>query len=166
MNPAPIDVSTEQGIVDALISHGVTPADLRGITEEELEAVYRLAYGALDSGNVRQAFEHAAFLVCNDPWDPRFHVIAGVCLQQLGQFEAAYRSYTQALAFDATDAVSTYRVGECLLALGEAADAHSAFEAAVKLSWADPAHTSVREAALQQLDQSSGMSATAMAGDA
>lgn len=160
MNPASLDVSTTDGILDALISHGVTPADLRGITGEELEAVYRLAYDALEGGNVRQAFEQAAFLVGNDPWDRRFHVIAGVCLQQLGQFDAAYRSYTQALAFDATDAICTYRVGECLLAMGEASDAHSAFEAVVKLSWADPAYASVRDAALHQLDQSSGMSLT------
>ncbi len=166
MDPAPLDVSTPQGIVDALVSHGVTPADLRGITGEELEAVYRLAYACLEVGHVRQAFEHASFLVCNEPWDRRFHVIAGACLQQLGQFEAAYRSYTQALAFDASDAAITFRVGECLLAMGEAADAHSAFEAAVTLSWADPAYTAVREAALHQLDQSSGMAAPARTGEA
>ena len=166
MNPAPLDVSTMEGIVDALLNHGVTPADLRGITGDELEAVYRLAYAALDAGEVREAFEHASFLVCNDPWDRRFHVIAGVCLQQLGQLEAAYRSYTQALAFDATDATCTYRVGECLLAMGEAAGARSAFEAAVKLSWADLDQAPVRDAALQQLDQSSGMSDPDTAGNA
>ncbi len=165
MNPAPLDVSTPQGIVDALVSHGVTPADLRGITGEELEAVYRLAYACLKAGHVRQAFEHASFLVCNDPWDRRFHMIAGVCLQQLGQFDAAYRSYTQALAFDATDAICTYRVGECLLAMGDAADARSAFQAAVKLSWANPDQAPVRDAALQQLDQSSGMSMHEMKGN-
>lgn len=166
MNPAPLDVGTSEGIVDALIRHGVTPADLRGITEEELEAVYRLAYGALEAGNVRQAFEQASFLVCNDPWDRRFHMMAGVCLQQLAQFDAAYRSYAQALAFDATDAICTYRIGECLLALGETRDAHAAFEAAVKLSWADPAGILVREAALHQLDQSSGMYASGTEEDA
>lgn len=166
MNPASLDVSTMEGILDALISHGVTPADLRGISGEELEAVYRQAYGALEAGHLGQAFEQAAFLVCNDPWDRRFHLMAGVCLQQLGQFEAAYRSYTQALAFDATDAICTYRVGECLLAMDEESAAHSAFEAAVKLSWADLAYVPVREAAQQQLDRASGMFATAKSGDA
>lgn len=161
MNPASLDVSTAEGLVDALIDQGKTLGDLHGITPQELEVVYAAAYGALESGNVRQAFDHAAFLVCNDPWDRRFHMIAGVCLQQLGQFDAAYRSYAQALLFEATDAVCLFRLAECLEAMGEQGDARQAFLDVVKLSTGQPDHADVREAAQARLDDMGGLSAAA-----
>lgn len=163
MNPASLDVSTAEGLVDALIHQGKTLGDLHGITPQELETVYAAAYGALETGNVRQAFDHAAFLVCNDPWDRRFHMIAGVCLQQLGQFDAAYRCYAQALLFDATDAVCLFRLAECLEAMGEQEDARQAFLDVVKLSWGHADHGDVREAAQARLDDMGGLSSTAQA---
>lgn len=157
MNPAPLDVSTAEGLVDALISQGKTLADLRGISPEELEVVHAAAYDALEAGNVRQAFEQAAFLVCQDPWDRRFHLIAAVCLQQLGQFDAAYRSYAQALLFEATDAVCLFRLAECLEAMGEQEDARQAYLDVVKLSWGGQDYADVREAAQARLDEWGGL---------
>ncbi len=152
MNPASLDVRTADGLVDAMLHHGVTPADLRGITPDELEAVYSVTLEALAAGQVDEAFEHAALLVSNDPWDRRYHLVLGLCLQHFDLHETAARSYAHALALDATDALATYRIGECLLAMGELALAREALEDAVKLSWLDPAHDVVREAAQQQLD--------------
>lgn len=156
MNPAPLDDRMADGLVDAMLHHGVTPADLRGITPEELEAVYSLTLDELAAGQVDEAFEHASLLVSNDPWDRRHHLVMALCLQQFGLYEAAARSYVHALAFDATDALATYRVGECLLAMGEPAQAREAFEDAVKLSWLDTAYEVVREAAQGQLDALNG----------
>lgn len=156
MSQALPDMSTPEGLVEAMVHHGVTPAQIRGITPDELEAVYSVACEELEAGQLDEAFAHASLLVSNDPWDRRHHLVLALCLQQQGLHEAAARFYAQALALDATDALAAYRIGECLLAMDEPADAREAFEAAVKLSWLDQAHLPVREAALQRLDDLNG----------
>lgn len=156
MSQTLLDVSTTEGLVDAMLHHGVTPAAVRGITPDELEAVYSLAREELEAGQLDEAFEHASLLVSNDPWDRRYHLALALCLQQYGQHDSAARFYAQALAFDATDALATYRIGECLLAMGESVDAREAFEAAITLSWLDVSHEAVRLAAQQRLDDLNG----------
>lgn len=156
MSQALPDVSTPEGLVEAMVHHGVTPAQLRGITPDELEAVYSVTLEQLEAGQLDEALEHASLLVSNDPWDRRYHLALALCLQQYGQYDCAARFYAQALAFDATDALATYRIGECLLAMGDLSDAREAFEAAVKLSWLDGVHASVRQAAQQRLDDLNG----------
>lgn len=156
MSQTLLDVSTPEGLVDAMVHHGVTLAHVRGITPDELEAVYSVSLEELEAGQLDEAFEHASLLVTHDPWDRRYHLALALCLQQQGLHDAAARFYAQALALDATDALAAYRIGECLLAMQEFADAREAFESAVKLSWLDARHLAVREAAQQRLDDLNG----------
>jgi len=152
MNPAPFDVSTTDALVRAMVHQGLTLAQVRDISPDELEAVYAVLLEALEAGQLEEAFSHASLLVTHDPWDRRYHLVLAHCLQQQGLHEAAARFYAQALALDATDPVAAYRIGECLLAMDERVDAREAFEAAVQLSWLDVAHAHVREAAQRRLD--------------
>ncbi len=152
MNPASLDVRTAEGLADAMVHHGVTLAHMRGMSPDELEAVYSVTLEELEAGELDEAFEHASLLVTHDPWDRRYHLALAHCLQQQGLHDAAARFYAQALALDATDPLATYRIGECLLAMNERVDAREAFVAAVQLSWLDVAHAAVREAAQRRLD--------------
>ncbi len=152
MNPASLDVRTAEGLADAMVHHGVTLAHMRGMSPDELEAVYSVTLEELEAGELDEAFEHASLLVTHDPWDRRYHLALAHCLQQQGLHDAAARFYAQALALDATDPLATYRIGECLLAMNERVDARDAFVAAVQLSWLDVAHAAVREAAQRRLD--------------
>lgn len=148
-----LDVSTPEGRRDAVLLHGATPAQLAGISADQLEAVYSLALADLAEARFDDAIERLAFLVQQDPWERRYQVAYAHALQSVGQWAAAGRFYAEALLSDATDALCAYRAGECLGAMGELEAAREAFETAVKLSWIEPGQTAVREAALQRLDQ-------------
>ncbi len=157
MNPAPFDVSTTDALVRAMVHQGLTLAQVRDISPDELEAVYAVLLEALEAGQLDEAFSHATLLVTHDPWDRRYHLALAHCLQQQGLHEAAARFYAQALALEATDPLATYRIGECLLAMDERADAREAFGAAIQLSWIQGEHAAVREAAQRRLDGLDGL---------
>lgn len=153
MGPEMLDVSTPEGRRDAILRHGVTPAQLAGITGEQLEAIYGLALEDLGQARFGEALDRLTFLVQQDPWERRYQIGLAHALQNLGQWESAGRFYAQALLTDATDAMCAYRCGECLGAMGDLEAAREAFEVAVKLSWIDPPQADVREAAQKRLDQ-------------
>lgn len=153
MDVAPIDVSTPEGRLHAVLQHGATPAQLAGITPDELEAVYALGHADIEEGRFGLACERMAFLVQQDPWERRYQIAFAHCLQQLGQWESAGRFYAQALLMDATDALCALRAGECLEALGATDEAREAYEAAVKLSCLDSIHADTRQAAQDSLDR-------------
>jgi len=148
-----LDVSTPEGRRDAMALHGVTPAQLAGISSDELEAIYSLAVEDLASSQFDQAMDRLVFLVSHDPWERRYQVAFAHALQSLGQWESALQFYTEALLTDATDAACAYRAGECLVALADFEGAREAFAMAVSLSWIHPGQDSVRQAASQCLDQ-------------
>ncbi len=148
-----LDVSTPQGRRDALLLHGVTPAQLAGISTDELEAIYGLALEDLSASRFDDAIDRLAFLVQQNPWERRYQVAFAHGLQSVGQWEAAGRFYAEALLTDGTDALCAFRAGECLGAMGEKDAAREAFETAVKLSWIEPGQPAVREAALRRLDR-------------
>ncbi len=159
MEPNLIDLYTPEGQLDAVLHHGLTPAQLAGITPQELEAVYALGYADLQAGRLDEAMERMAFLVQQDPWERRYHIAFAYCLQQAGQWASAGRFYAQALLIDATDAGCAMRAGECLEAMGALDEAREAYEAAVKLSWLDTAHAPARVDAQAGLDRLSGVGA-------
>ena len=145
-------VDSPEGLLDAVVNHGVSPAMLHGITAEQLEAIYSLCHDDLMAGRFEEGRERASFLLRNEPWDRRFHMAFAFALQNLGQHESAGQFYASAFEMDATDAVCALRIGECLGALNELDEAREAFEAAVKLSWLDAELAPVREKAQSYLD--------------
>ena len=153
MSTAPnVDLTTPEGIVSAFLEHGITPADAKGITEDELEAVYyELCSRVLDE-KFSQALDLAVFLVTHQPWDRRFVFAFALCLQQLGQYETAARHFSEAYIMDATDAGCAYRIGECMEAMGDADAAREAYKSALDLSYIGSGSPEIRDAAQGRLD--------------
>jgi len=153
MTAQQLDLSTPRGFVDAVIGHGVTLADLHGMTKDELDAVYLLARQDLGEGRAESAVDRLAPLVQFAPDDRRYLVAYALALQRVRRYESAARFYGYAMLLDATDALCALRIGECLAARSQWAEAREAFESAVKLSWLDTAYEAVRTSSLQRLDQ-------------
>lgn len=153
MHAQQLDISTPQGFVEAVAGHGATLADLHGVTQDELEAVYRLACADLREGRPEAAVDRLAQLAQLAPLERRYLIAYATALQILQQYASAAKFYGCALILQATDALCALRIGECLAAQSEWAEAREAFEAAVKLSWLDARHERVREAALARIDQ-------------
>jgi type III secretion system low calcium response chaperone LcrH/SycD len=150
--PANLDLDTPEGIASAFLEHGVTPADLQGMTEEELEAVYAEAVDRIEREEFSEALDLGVFLVTHQPWDRRFHFVFALCLQHLGDYESAARHYSQCYMLDATDAACAYRIGECLEALGQVEEAREAYRSALDLSFAGEGLPELRDAAQSRLD--------------
>ena len=154
-----VDLSTAQGVVDALLNHAVTLADANGVADDDLESLYAVAYGHLADGRAADALDDLLRLVMLDPWDSRFQFAYGLALQLLEQYEAAAQHHAQALLMDATNAGIALRIGECLEAQGELHDAADAMRACIALSWSDPQWHLARahaETALARIDASGG----------
>lgn len=148
-----LDVSTPEGRREAVLFHGLTPAQLAGIRLEQLEAIYGLALEDLAAARFDGAIDRLVFLVQQDPWERRYQIGLAHALQGVGQWESAGHFYAQALLTDATDALCAYRAGECLAAMGDLESAREAFETARALSWIAPEKAQIRELAQRRLDQ-------------
>ena len=159
MHPPFLDLSTPAARRAALLYHGVTPAEVAGISAAQLAAIHGLALEDLAAARFDAALDRLSFLVQQDPWERRYQVGLAHALQALGQWEAAGRFFAEALLTDATDALCAYRAGECLGAMGDLAAAREAFETALALSWIDPEQVPVREAARQRLDHLAALGA-------
>lgn len=153
MTPGQLDISTPHGFVDAVMGHGLTRADLHGMTKDELDAAFALASADLRERRPEQAVERLAQLVHFAPDDRRYLVAYAMALQQVRQHASAAKFYGYAMLMEATDALCALRLGECLAAQAQWAEAREAFEAAVQLSWLDLRYEGVRAAAGQRLDQ-------------
>jgi type III secretion system low calcium response chaperone LcrH/SycD len=153
MQAGEVDISSREGLVNALFNHGLTPALAHGITDDELEAVYAQGYEDLEQGRFDEALGQLSFLVSQAPWDRRFQYSLGLCQQHRGEYAAAGSFYANAMMLDATDALSAFRMGECLAAQDDREAARDAFEAAITLSALGVDQQQVRGFAESALDQ-------------
>ena len=137
----------------AFFQYGVTPAVLHGVTDEELEATYQLAYELVMEARYEEVLEYAELLVRMDPAEQRYLFAFALCLQHVGEYASAARYYAEALVLKATDAVCAFRMGECLTAMQDLDNARTAFELCVTLSWPEVDWAEVRGLAQQHLDE-------------
>jgi predicted Zn-dependent protease len=103
-------------------------------TPSQLEAVYDTTCQLCDEGNFRFAAALALHLVTHKPSDPRFGFIAGTCMQRLGFHANAGQLFCCSLVAGGDHPAAFYRLAECLLALGDNANAEKALDAAIDLS--------------------------------
>jgi type III secretion system low calcium response chaperone LcrH/SycD len=151
-----VDISTPEGLAEAFTQHGVTLASAKGVGDEALEVLYAAAYTQLSEGRFDDAMEDLELLVAHNPWDRRFHFAFGLAMQMAGQYAAAGERYAQALLLDATDAACILRMGECLEALGNLAEAEDAYRACIQLSYLKPEYHEVRGYAEARLNVLAG----------
>jgi tetratricopeptide (TPR) repeat protein len=116
------------------VRKALDPKASRLPTDEQIEGVYAIACGLCDEGNFNFAAPIALHLSTFQPTNARFSFLAATCLQRLGLFANAAQLYGFTLINGGDDAATLYRLGECLLALGDNENAAQALEAAFDLS--------------------------------
>jgi len=122
----------------AMLEHGVTLADLRGISGDELDALYQIAHADYTAGQYLSALAVALQLVQHSPIEARYEFLYALCLQQVGQLKSALNHYAVAWALDRTNAALTFHMGECHAALADLEAATDAFEASFELGRLHP----------------------------
>ena len=119
----------------AQLEQGYSLGQLRGITDAEYDALYRIARDLCDKGDFHHALPVALQLALHNPSNYRYPFIAGACLQRLGRHEQAALMYALACDVNPDDAASAYRLGECLIAAKRPDDARQFLHKAVDLSY-------------------------------
>lgn len=121
-------------------------------TTEQLEAVYNTACRLCDEDNFRFASALALHLAAYKPGEPRFTFLAGVCLQRQGMPSSAAQFFCSALLCGGDHGASLFRLGECMLAVGDTASADRAFDAALDVSRASGGAEELQNEAQRQMD--------------
>ncbi len=132
MNKEEIDQATLERIneaADAFIKDNATLKEIKGISNEELEAVYALAFGYYQTGRWDDAGKLFQFLVLFDHLNQKYWMGLGAVQQVKKDFKSAISSYAYASFLDLDNPKPQLHAAECYLALGDKTNAASALAA-------------------------------------
>lgn len=147
------------------IAEGRTARSFAGITDEELEAIYAVAYNHFTAKKYDKAIDLFKFLCVYDHLEPRWSYSLGVTQQRKGDFAEAVKAFSVAAVLDALDPKPQVQAGYCLMALEQWSEAQSALEGGIIACGSDPAHRdtlhqaqTMLETVVKRLSQEKGAS--------
>ena len=103
-----------------------TLGELKGISHQELEAVYSLGFTHYRTGRYEDAAKLFQFLVLFDHLNPKYWLALGAVQQVARDFKGAIASYAYASFLDLENPKPQFHAAECFLALGDKENAASA----------------------------------------
>ena len=123
-----MDKITEEKIAEAAkaFANGATLKEVRGITNDELEAVYSFGFGYYNTGRFEDAQKLFEFLVLFDHQNTKYWFALGAVQQARKDFQKAIASYGYSSFLDLENPKPQFHAAECYLALGDKANAASA----------------------------------------
>ena len=122
---------TDENVFAALkaFGDGATLRAMRGISDEEMEAIYAMGVNFYKAGNYEDAEKVFKFLTMFDHLNSRYWTAMGSLRQVQRRFAEAVEAYKFASFLDLENPKPAYYAAECLLALGEKPAALSALDA-------------------------------------
>ena len=122
---------TKERIAEAAkaFANGATMKEVRGITNDELEAVYSLGFGYYNTGKFEDAQKLFEFLVLFDHLSTKYWFALGAVQQAQKEYQKAISSYSYSSFLDLENPKPQFHAAECYLALGDKANAASAIMA-------------------------------------
>ena len=115
--------------VKTLIEKRSTLKQMKGITNEELEAVYTLAFGYYRTGKFDEALKLFQFLVMFDHLNAKYWMGLGAVQQVLKDYQGAVTSYGYCSFLKLDNPKPQLHAAECFLAMGDKRNAASSLEA-------------------------------------
>lgn len=131
-----IDIKEIEAVAKTMCSGG-TVRDLRGFTDDEMEAMYSLGHNLYVTGQLEKADQVFRYLVFLDHANTKFWFALGAVQQSRRQYDRAASSYAYAAFLDLENPKPLYHAAECFLALGDAEKAESALAAVDQFAPAD-----------------------------
>ncbi len=155
------NVSAEElaDMITNFLNNGKTLKDMKGLTDENMEAIYGVAYQFYNSGNFEQAVKVFQFLCYFDHLEKKFWMGLGATRQMLKKYSEAIDAYSFAALLDVNDPRPPLQAADCHMALGNRDAAISGLTAAIEWSGDNPQYQTVKERAtalLELLNQSAG----------
>ena len=124
-----IDTAKIAESVKTLIQEQATLKQLKGVTNDELEAVYSLAFGYYQTGKYDEAHKLFQFLVLFDHLNAKYWFGLGATQQALKDYQNAAVSYGYCSFLKLDNPKPQLHAAECFLALGDKRNAASSLEA-------------------------------------
>ena len=124
-----IDTAKIADGVKTIIHDQATLKQLKGVTNEELEAVYSLGFGCYQTGKYEDAHKLFQFLVLFDHLNAKYWFGLGAVQQALKDFQSAAVSYGYCSFLKLDNPKPQLHAAECFLAMGDKRSAASALEA-------------------------------------
>ena len=124
-----IDTKNVAEAVKSLAMDGSTLKQLKGISNEELESVYSLAFGYYRTGKFEEALKLFQFLVLFDHLNAKYWFGMGAVQQALKAYQDAVVSYGYCSFLKLDNPKPQLHAAECFLALGDKRNAASSLEA-------------------------------------
>ena len=126
--------------IRSLVRDKATLKQIKGVTNDELEAVYSLAFGYYRTGKYDDALKLFKFLVLFDHLNAKFWFGLGATQQAVKDYQGAVASYGYCSFLNLENPKPQFHAAECFLAIGDKRNAASALEA---LNEYCPANTDV-----------------------
>ncbi|MBR0197315.1 MAG: SycD/LcrH family type III secretion system chaperone [Kiritimatiellae bacterium] len=123
---------TEQQIAEAakkFVKDGATLKEIKGVSNDELEAVYSLGFGYYQTGRFSDAQKLFEFLVLFDHLSAKYWFALGAVQQAQKDYQKAIASYGYSSFLDLENPKPQLHAAECYLALGDKENAASAIMA-------------------------------------
>ena len=112
-----------------MFMNGSTIKELKGISNNEMEAVYSLAFNYYRSGKFDEAEKLFDFLALFDHLNAKFWMGVGAVRQVKKNFTGAIQAYAYASFLNLHNPKPQFHAAECFLALGDKRNAASSLEA-------------------------------------
>ena len=123
------EVVAVEELAKKCLMEGAALADVRGYTEDEMEAVYHLAYNAYRQGKYPDARTLFQFLALNDHLESRFWMGLAATCQVSGDYPQAVAAYEMAAVLEATNPWPPFHAGECYRAMNDWEKSRAALQA-------------------------------------
>jgi len=118
-------------IIDA-VNQGVTLREIHGISEEQMQGLYGLAYDFYNKGKLEEAEKFFRFLCIYDFYNVDFLLGLAAVYQLSGMYQKASDLYAVAFAQADSDYRPMLYAGQCQLAMGKSGKARQCFKAVIE----------------------------------
>jgi transloator len=123
-------LTPEQKAALDVLAAGAGLKDLRGLSEEDLEAVYAIGFNLYSHGKYAEAEPLFQFACLYGNTQPHYWLALGNCRLMLTKYEAAIDAFGFAYLYDSDNAWPVIQAATCHLALGDKKNAKDALELA------------------------------------
>ncbi|WP_252179392.1 tetratricopeptide repeat protein [Endozoicomonas sp. 4G] len=106
-----------KGLWQSYLRQGGTIRELKGLDQDQMEAIYQLGYSYFSIGNYPEALKVFRYLALLDHQNPRYYLGIGLALYHLNQNAAAIPALNYAEKLDSQDPRPSICMTECFIRL-------------------------------------------------
>lgn len=149
INQAMLDFTPEEmdQLVLDFMQNAKTLKDIRGLTTENMEVIYSVAYNSYNAGNLEQARKIFEFLCYFDHLEHKYWMGLAATKQLLKDFSGAIDAYSFAALLDIHDPRAPFHAANCHIAIGNREAAISGLTATIEFSGSRPEWASLKSQA-------------------